>query len=249
MTLTMGDGPVANLPAGLNAYGGYVNDSGIGETYPEVVTLAAAQKAVAFSITTNGSPAQAADVEKGAMEDWSGYTWGYCSVSRVNDLIAKYGRPKKLWTAHQDPAIGSHICSPACWPGLVTTADGTQWIDHGGWDESLLADDFFQTAPVPTPPPTEASMGIVAEPSTGQDNVFQVSGNALWHKWRLAGQTNWHNENVGVVAGPSAGAQFPNQVPSVSVNGADIKVTVEDAGGKGWFFEQNAGPWGVNELP
>lgn len=150
MTLVMGDGPVANLPPGLAAYAGYTNDSGIGETYPAIEVLAAAQKAIPFSITTNGSPAQCADVENGAMSDWTGYTWGYCSVSNVNSLIAKYGRPKVLWTAHQDPSIGKHICSPSCWPGLVTTADGTQWVDHNGlWDESVLSDTFFDPFQLP----------------------------------------------------------------------------------------------------
>jgi hypothetical protein len=152
MTLRMADGPVADLPPGMDAYAGYVNESGIGITWPGVLMMAAKELAVAFSITTNGSPAQCADVESGAMSDWTGYSYGYCSVSNVNALIARFGRPKKLWTAHQDPALGRHICSPLCWPGLVTEADGTQWIDHGGWDESVLLDHFFELAP---PPPKE----------------------------------------------------------------------------------------------
>jgi len=151
----MADGPVANLPAGMDGYAGYVNRSGIGITYPGVV--AKYPNAQHLSITTDGVAALCADVESGAMSEWTGYTYGYCSVSNVNSLLTRYGRPKKLWTAHQDPALGAHICSPACWPGLVTTADGTQWVDHGGWDESLLADDFFILQPLPPPlPPTPA---------------------------------------------------------------------------------------------
>jgi hypothetical protein len=97
-----------------------------------------------FSITTDSSPAMCADVESGAMKTWRGYDWGYCAVSNVNALIRAFGRPRKLWTAHYDPKIGVHICSPGCWPGLATRADGTQWTDHGGrYDESLLDDDFF----------------------------------------------------------------------------------------------------------
>ncbi len=134
MTLTMADGPVANLPSGMNAYAGYVNKSGIGITWPGVEAMASTEHATAFSITTNGTPAQCADVESGAMSDWTGYDYGYCSVANVNSLISRYGRPKKLWTAHYDEALGQHICSPLCWPGLATSADGTQWIDHGGWD-------------------------------------------------------------------------------------------------------------------
>lgn len=145
MTLRMVDGPVANLPSGMDAYAGYTNRSGIGITYPEVVQLAKKENAIAFSITTDGDKvAQCADVERGAMNSWQGYSWGYCSVGMVNGLIATYGRPHKLWTAHYDPKFGAHICSPKCWPGLVTTADGTQWTNHGGkYDESLLLNDFF----------------------------------------------------------------------------------------------------------
>lgn len=150
MPLNMADGPVANLPPGMDAYGGYVNKSGIGITFPEVEAYAKTQNAIAFSITTDGEQAQCADVERGAMSNWMGYDWGYCAVSSVNGLIALYGRPPKLWTAHYDPKIGRHICSPKCWPGLVTTADGTQWTNHGGpWDESVLSDNFFDLAPIP----------------------------------------------------------------------------------------------------
>ncbi len=153
MTLRMVDGPTANLPPGMDAYAGYVNPSGIGVNWPQIEALAAKEHAIAFSITTDGGIAECADVEAGAMSDWSGYPYGYCAVSNVNALVAKYGRPKKLWTAHRDPALGAHICSPLCWPGLVTVADGTQWTNHGGkYDESVLLDDFFELTPPPLPP-------------------------------------------------------------------------------------------------
>lgn len=185
----MADGPVANLPAGMDAYGGYVNRSGIGPpTWPAVQALAAAQGARAFSITTNGSPAMCADVERGAMSDWRGYDYGYCSVSSVNALVHSFGRPRKLWTAHQDPRLGRHICSPLCWPGLVTVADGTQWIDHAGaWDESWLADSFFDLTAAPIPTMKEDDMqvtqltdgrlaiaGVGAAPNAGHVLLFTV---------------------------------------------------------------------------
>jgi len=139
MTLTMGDGPPANIPPGLDALAGYVNDSGIGATWPAIQAMPARYH---LSITTDGSPAMCADVESGAMSDWTGYPVGYCAVSNVNRLVAAYGRPLRLWTAHYTGM--PHVCSPACWPGLVTDADGTQWTNHGGvWDQSLLNDNFF----------------------------------------------------------------------------------------------------------
>jgi hypothetical protein len=145
----MADGPAANLPAGLDAYAGYIDQSGIGVTYPTVVAKFPA--AHHLSISVHGHPADCGDVESGALTSWAGYRVGYCAVSQVNDLIHRYGRPTKLWTAHYTNT--AHICSPVCWPGLVTTADGTQWSTHGNrWDESLLNDTFF--APVGPPKPT-----------------------------------------------------------------------------------------------
>lgn len=192
MTLRMGDGPVANLPAGMDAYGGYVNRSGIGITYPGVVEKFPLAKHLSF--TTDGAPADCADVEKGAMSSWAFYTYGYCSVSNVNDLVARYGRPKKLLTAHQDPKFGAHICSPHCWPGLVTTADGTQWIDHGGWDESLLADDFFDLAPQP-----QEAMDVTSWTAGGQFHVAGIVNGVAHHWWQPAGgnppgQPTWNHE-------------------------------------------------------
>jgi len=197
MTLRMADGPVDNLPPGLDAYAGYIDNSGIGQTYAGVVLKF--PNARHLSISVHGNPADAADVEFGAMEDWSGYEYGYCSVSRVNELVAKYGRPRKLWTAHQDPAIGAHICSPACWPGLVTTADGTQWIDHGGaWDESLLADDFFDLAPPEPPSNLKEGETMTTWEAGGQTHVAGVVGNAAYH---------WYQNTAGT-APPNAPANY-----------------------------------------
>lgn len=191
MTLTMADGPVANLPAGFDAYAGYVNDSGIGTTFPAVQVLAAREKAIAFSITTNGSPAQCADVESGAMTSWAGYRYGYCAVSNVNELIAQYGRPPKLWTAHYDPKIGAHICSPACWPGLVTTADGTQWT-NGTYDQSLLAADFFGPPPAPPAPPPHLIEGenMTSELVGTQTHVWGIIDNVNYHWWQQQAVAN-----------------------------------------------------------
>lgn len=140
MTLTMGDGPVANLPAGLDAYAGYDDNSGIGETYPAILTLPARYH---MSISTQpGVSANCGDVESGALSSWIGYKVGYCNLANAQGLINRDGRPDKLWTAHYTNI--PHICNPSCGLGFTGVADGTQWTDHGGaWDESLLANDFF----------------------------------------------------------------------------------------------------------
>lgn len=143
----MADGPVANLPAGMDAYAGYADAGGIGITWPQVQALPATHH---LSISIHGAPAMCGDVEKGALTSWAGYDVGYASASNAGALIARYGRPRRLWVAHYTTP---HICTSAkCWPSspLAWEADGTQWTDHGGvWDESLLADHFF----APPPPP------------------------------------------------------------------------------------------------
>jgi hypothetical protein len=200
--LRMADGPVANLPPGMDAYAGYVNKSGIGITYPDIIIKF--PNAQHLSITTNGSIAQCADVEPGAMSSWTGYDYGYCAVSDVNTLIAQYGRPKKLWTAHYDPNLGAHICSPACWPGLTTTADGTQWTDHNGaYDESLLSDTFFDIQP---PSTEQEETQMVRYQEGGQDHVvvYQANRSRTVHYWQATPGTappnapadfyEWHSE-------------------------------------------------------
>lgn len=120
-------------------------------------------------------------------------------------------------------------------PGIAAQTDLDTWRGH---------------SPTPPKPPQEDDMGVSAPiESTGQTNVFQVKNTKLWHKWRLDGQDNWGNEDVGALAGPSSGANFPDQEPKVTVSGTLIRVTVEDSSGHVWYFAQNAGPWGTNELP
>ena len=148
----MGDGPVANLPAGLDAYAGYVDDGGDGITFPGVV--AKFPNSLHLSISVHGSPAQMADVETGALSSWVGYDYGYAAVSRVGTLIQQFGRPKKLCVAHYSNI--SHICSSAtCWPfsPVPWVADGTQWTTHNNtFDEWLLEANFFDlTMPQPVP--------------------------------------------------------------------------------------------------
>ena len=241
MTMRMGDGPPANLPAGVDAYGGFVNVSGIGVTWPQIQAMPAKYH---LSITTNGSPAMCADVERGAMSTWRGYEVGYTSVSNVNAQIAREGRPPKLWTAHYTNT--PHICSPACTPGLVTTADGTQWTDHGGvWDESLLLDSFFSfLTPPPPKPGGPMAQTEVFQFKPNQLDVIQVSSGVVWHKFNQG--AGWHNESL-----PNpAGVTFTGQ-PQVAVIGGACWVTVEDTAARLWTFLQTptSNTWQNSQLP
>ena len=56
----------------------------------------------------------------------------------------------RLWSAHYNNT--PHICGPSTCRELGVTADGTQWTDKAmgrNLDQSLLAADFFGTAPAP----------------------------------------------------------------------------------------------------
>lgn len=169
MTLRMADGPVKNLPPGLDAYAGYVQNSGIGETWNEVQQIPAKHH-LSISVMP-GVMAMTGDVEAGALNSWRGYTVGYCSISRAQNLIDVDGRPEKLWTAHY---IGiPHLCDSTCGYGFTGRADGTQWTDHGGaWDESLLADDFFSFLATPTPPQEPDMIAEIWHDNTNQYIVW-----------------------------------------------------------------------------
>jgi hypothetical protein len=124
-------------------------------------------------------------------------------------------------------------------------------------DQVLQADYGQHPRPGgPTPTPTPSPSGGVEMPVSqavsyraGQIDVFQVAGGALWHKWDQSGK--WANESVTAAAGLNPQPSFPNQTPAVVILGSQCIVTVEDSGGRAWFFAQNAsgGGWGVNELP
>lgn len=231
MTLRMGDGPIANLPSGLDAYAGYVDDSGIGVTWPEVLNMAAGHR---LSISVHGVRAMCGDVENGALNSWKGYTVGYCAISNAAALIARDGRPAKLWTAHYEPRLGPHICSetiPLCAEfGFTGQADGTQWTDHGGqWDESLLADDFFDflnPSPAPARPAGEDDMPRVVKsqlPGRDKPDVFviratdvlyapdTVTSSWAWSTWGDGGNAEmetvepenifWWNKGINPITG------------------------------------------------
>lgn len=176
--LSMGDGPVANLPRGLDCYAGYVQDSGIGETWTEVQQIPA-EHHLSISVIP-GVPAMCGDVESGALTSWKGYKVGYTSIDNAQTQIAKDGRPEKLWTAHYTGV--PHLCGPACGYGFSDHADGTQWTDHGGsWDESLLAADFFSFLDPPKPATPKEVRMFLANDGTTQYIVCESSDGVLKH--------------------------------------------------------------------
>jgi peptidoglycan hydrolase-like protein with peptidoglycan-binding domain len=173
MTLRMGDSiDVAAIPAGLDAYAGYVN--GHWATYPAVVAAHPAARHLSISVFADGH-ADCLDVETGDATDAQAAAWLaawtpgnttkpvlYTSASNVASLLAAVGRPRDsllVWSAHYRG--DQHLCHPdTCG---YPAADATQWVDHDGqWDESVVTDTFFParpTPPPPSPPPPPPTQG------------------------------------------------------------------------------------------
>ena len=157
---------VLNLPPGFPAYAGYVN--GEYTTWPLLKKRFPRSRLLPITITLNDLVwAQCLDIENGdATPDQAprfinlvpnALRMLYISRDSVPDLMQIMGAAKiernrwKLWTAHY--GFGKHICGPwTC--KLPFQADGTQWVDWGEWDESLLDDNFFTlpTSRTPTQP-------------------------------------------------------------------------------------------------
>lgn len=161
------------IPADAVAVAGYIN--GHYANYTEVLNKW--PHAHHLSIDVNGSAnADCLDIEKGDATNATAPGWVrrqkargihrpclYTSVSNANallDTLAHAGIGRKdirLWLAHY--TLKPHICSPACWPGLKTVADGTQWTSRArgmSLDQSLMNDAFYglpQPVPGPLPVP------------------------------------------------------------------------------------------------
>lgn len=88
----------------------------------------------------------------------------------------------RLLSAHY--GAGKHICGPdTCKLGAAASSymDGTQWIDHGSWDESLLQDTFFPSiAPVPQPQPDPP---VVHTYGDDMKSITTTIGEKSGHGW------------------------------------------------------------------
>ena len=190
MTIRMADSvDVNHLPDGMDAYAGYT--SGTWPTYNAMV--ARFPHAFHLSIAINaGQRADCLDIEPGDATvadapDWF-HLWSpghtpkpvfYTSASNAANLIGVLGangilRERFLvWSAHYTNV--SHICAPnVCG---YPAADGTQWADHGPWDESLLADYFFnQEDDVPLTP------ADIAAVTTAVQNMLRVEFSGPGHE-------------------------------------------------------------------
>ena len=169
MTLRMGDSiDASSLPSGLDAYAGYDNGNwpdylAIKGSHPTVpvleITVRYANQGVCLDIENgDATPVQGGPYVRARTQAGIWRPVLYASRDALPAVVGQaaniaVGRSAyRLWSAHY--GFGEHICGPSTC-GSTVQADGTQWIDHGSWDESVLSDDFFGGVPVgPTPHPT-----------------------------------------------------------------------------------------------
>ncbi len=186
----------SQFPPGAQAYAAYV-DGGVGDqpNYDWIVKAFPQARHLSIALFA-GHNADALDVEARAavppdIPGWYARQVArgiarpviYASVSTMNDSVlpvlgqAGIARVQvRLWTAHY--GLGEHICGPHSCGALSVDADGTQWTSSAmglDLDQSLLAADFFGTAPFLTP--TEMIMQalpVVQQGSTDRSAVRRV---------------------------------------------------------------------------
>lgn len=228
MTLRMGDStdPTA-LPPGLDAYAGYVG--GRWPDFEAIATREGSAHLLSIAIAAD-EDADCLDIERGDATVDQAPQWAhrqrlrgmwrpalYISVSSAQALVDLMTagnatrRSFRLFTAHYDPQRGAHICGPGCYPGFRDQADGTQWVDHGGWDESLLADDFF-AAFAQTPP---------AAPRAGRRGVKGMIVSDGTTEWLV----NWPELTLKHrIPNPTAGSAYAGQL---GLNGDQVPLDPE----------------------
>lgn len=198
------------------------------------------------------SPAQAAAFAHAKLTDGV-VPFTYCSWANWHDYqlaCTDIGvNPNDVdWGIAAYPGIGAVL-----YPGTVFH----QFIDHGPYDQSVVALGWLPGRPVVviSSQPTQEAQMPVSEAVTfkpGQIDVFQVSFGTLWHKWLTA--EGWQNE---VLTGPfsvipvTRDTTLAEQSPAVAVIGGQCIVTVEDVSERVWYLAQSSDSvqWGVNELP
>jgi hypothetical protein len=190
------------------------------------------------------------------------------AISYIRGASAVMGGPTRtgaygegaLLQITKDQGLTNYLWQSAStsFPGNATTLPITQ-VQQGldgplpGTDADTIVLPLIATpAPPPVPTRQEATVPVsaVIKSKSNQEDVFQVSGGCLWHKWLVAG--HWGNE---CIAGPAGGVSkvadtFPNQQPQVALVDSQCVVTIENAAGSVYYFAQGvtSAGWGANKL-
>lgn len=234
--IVMGDAITpANLPAGLGAYAGY--NAG---RWPNVDVIRAAHPGVPIlEITPElANSGECLDIENGdaipadapryvelraAAGIWRPVLYGSRAVlPAIAGALTLAGLPRsayRLWSAHY--GAGNHICGPhSC--GSLVQADGTQWIDHGGWDESAMPDWFFDVTPptpvsLPAPPPNP--------PAISEDDMLASTPSGLGYWICKPDGSIWSFGDAVYHGGCNPGASSPMPAGHTAVGFAALPTT------------------------
>ena len=190
----------ANLPPGFDLYGAYCdgnyrNFAQVSAMYPgKVVGIAV------FSSTNDGV---VGDCEQGDMTPSSSVQWVlmrrkagvdptiYCSEAAwpaVRSAFTSMGVTQPhYWIAGYPGSVGA-----ALYPGAVAH----QWIDHGPYDESVVADYWpgIDKPIPPTPPSVKENVTVSTIVFGGQLHVFGTINNVAYHWWQDPGVPGWKVE-------------------------------------------------------
>lgn len=161
---------ISLIPVLAKAVAGYVD--GKWQTYLKLLVRCPFAKHLSIAVFP-GDDADCLDVEPGDASNVQAPVWvkrqrarrkqGAKSNTRLpvlytsagngnalNDICKKaglvYGVDYLWWSAHYNAALGEHVCSPKCYPGLRYTAHATQYTDMADskhLDESVCLPGFF----------------------------------------------------------------------------------------------------------
>jgi hypothetical protein len=205
---------VMDLPVGFDLYGAYVDGAYKNFTQAEARFPGKVVGIAVFSTTNDGI---VGDCENGDMTPQTSVNWVvmrrkagvdptiYCSESAwqsVKDSFATWGVTQPhYWIAGYPGSVG-----PKLYPGSVAH----QFVDHGPYDESVVA-DFWpgvdKTVPEPGPPgplPTKTNgddMCVIEHTNsdgTVTRHVFGVVNGVAYHWYQavVGPDFTWHKENL-----------------------------------------------------
>lgn len=147
MTRRMADSvTVADLPVGMDLYAAYAN--GLYANLAQVKARFPGKTVISISITAGANVGDCLDVETGDALPSQAPAWIQMRRAAGHRGPLVYCS-EAAWPAVKNAFIADRIPQPGYWvagyPGaegdaIPQGAIGHQWIDHGGWDESVMVD-------------------------------------------------------------------------------------------------------------
>lgn len=210
MTRKMADSTNVNdLPQGFDLYAGY--DDGAWPDAMAIATRFKGKPVIRVTVKSSDNEGDCLDVEKGDATPGDAPGWVvrrrqaghggplvYFSEAILNDVIAAF-------TAAKVPLPGFWV---AAYPGegniIPPYAIGHQWIDRGGYDESVMADYLPGIDPLPLTPSKEDMMNAVVL-ADGTIKVYAASpqGHLLEFTRKEGDQSNSVIDITDEIGGPN----------------------------------------------